>query len=370
MPEVDTTTRLISDETVILDNATGKPVCDGPQCRYTPPPPKPQERYSFIRSIGFGGMKSVLLVHDADTDREVAMAMMPDFRERPEADLQRFVREAKLTAHLEHPYIVPVHDIGTDRSGSPYFTMKYLKGLPLSTLISRLHQGDPQTLAEYPPSRMLRLFTRICQAVEYAHAQGYCHLDLKPANVNVGEYGDTYILDWGLARAVDSRGVAVSEVCAIRAAGTPGYMAPEQITSELGHPVGVKSDIYALGALLYTILALKSPAADFDKDEVLQRTVNGSFPMPSEIAPEGRPVPASLEAVVKRAMAPDPADRYDSVRALWTEIIAFTSGFATVAEHASPFKRLLLFTWRNALWIAVGLLGAALVLTLTLLWMA
>ena len=366
MPEVDTTTRL-SDETVILESTSGQPDCDGENCRYNPPPAKPQERYHFIRSIGFGGMKSVLLVYDSDTDREVAMAMMPDFRERPEADLQRFVREAKLTAHLEHPYIVPVHDIGTDRSGSPYFTMKYLKGMPLSTLLHRLYQGDKQTMSEYPLSRLLRLFTRICQAVEYAHAQGYCHLDLKPANVNVGEYGDTYILDWGLARAVDSKGVAVSEACAIRTGGTPGYMAPEQITSA---PVGVKSDIYALGALLYTILSLKSPAADLSKDEVLQNTINGTFAMPSEIAPADRMVPASLEAVVKRAMAPDPADRYDSVRALWTEIIAFSSGFATIAEHASPMKRLLLFTWRNALWIAVGLLGAALALTLILLWMA
>ena len=369
MPEADVTTTLC-EKTVILDSKSGQNTCNGSQCRYTPPPSKPQERYRFIRSIGFGGMKSVLLVHDSDTDREVAMAMMPDFRERPEADLQRFVREAKLTAHLEHPYIVPVHDIGTDYSGSPYFTMKYLRGMPLSTLINRLFQGDQQTLAEYPPSRMLRLFTRICQAVEYAHAQGYCHLDLKPANINVGEYGDTYVLDWGLARAVDSNGVAVSEACAIKAAGTPGYMAPEQITPELGYPVGVKSDIYALGALLYTILALKSPAADADKDQVLQNTINGTFPSPSEVAPANRLVPASLEAVVKRAMAPNPDDRYNNARELWTEIIAFNSGFATVAEKASPLKRLLLFTWRNVMWIAISLLGAALILTLALLWMA
>ena len=101
-------------------------------------PIKPQERYKFLRSIGFGGMKSVLLVFDSDTGREVAMAIMPDFRERPRADLERFVREAKLTAQLEHPNIVPVHDLGVDSSGSPFFTMKFLHGQSLASVLRRL----------------------------------------------------------------------------------------------------------------------------------------------------------------------------------------------------------------------------------------
>lgn len=314
-------------------------------------------------------MKSVLLVHDADTNREVAMAMMPDFRDRPQSDLQRFVREAKLTASLEHPYIVPVHDIGTDKSGSPYFTMKYLRGLPLSTLVSRLYQHDPQTVAEYPQARLLRLFVRICQAIEFAHAQGYCHLDLKPGNINVGEYGDTYILDWGLARAVDSSGNVIAEACAIKSAGTPGYMAPEQITNEAGVQ-GVKSDIYALGALLYTLLTLKSPAGNLPKEQVFQQTLNGTFPRPTEAAENAELIPESLEAVILHAMAANPDDRYNSVKELRTDILAYTSGFATSAEHASMSKRVILFIHRNALWLLVGLLGSSLIITLLLLWMS
>ena len=367
MADSTTTTRLAEKTEVLSDKQ--QIICESGRCTYTPPPAKSQDRYRFIRSIGFGGMKSVLLVHDADTNREVAMAMMPDFRERPESDLQRFVREAKLTASLEHPYIVPVHDIGTDKSGSPYFTMKYLRGMPLSTLINHLYQNDPQTCSEYPAARLLRLFVRICQAIEFAHAQGYCHLDLKPGNINVGEYGDTYILDWGLARAVDSSGNVISEPCAIATAGTPGYMAPEQITSEAG-TIGIKSDIYALGALLYTILALKSPAGNADKEQVFQQTLTGTFPRPSEVAPETADIPESLEAVVLKAMAPNPADRYYSVRELRNDILAYTSGFATKAEHASLGKKIKLFIYRNILWLMIVFLGIALSLTLLLLWMA
>ena len=362
-----TATNNLAEPTVVLSEEQQNNCASG-QCVYTPPPQKSQERYKFIRSIGFGGMKSVLLVHDADTNREVAMALMPDFRDRPASDLQRFVREAKLTASLEHPYIVPVHDIGTDKSGSPYFTMKYLRGLPLSTLVNRLHQKDPQTVAEYPPSRILRLFVRICQAIEFAHAQGYCHLDLKPGNINVGEYGDTYVLDWGLARTVDSNGHVISEPCAIATAGTPGYMAPEQITPEAGTQ-GIKSDIYALGALLYTLVTTKSPAAEQPREIVFQQTLTGTFPRPSEAAENAELIPESLVAVILKAMAPNPVDRYTSVRELRTDILAYTSGFAPAAEHASIGKRIRLFINRNALWLLVGLLGSALAIALLLLWM-
>lgn len=366
MADTETTTQL-AEATVVLSEKRSDD-CSSGKCIYTPPPQKEQGRYKFIRSIGFGGMKSVLLVHDADTNREVAMALMPDFRDRPDNDRQRFVREAKLTASLEHPYIVPVHDIGTDKYGSPYFTMKYLRGLPLSTLVSRLSQQDPQTVEEYPADRLLRLFVRVCQAVEFAHAQGYCHLDLKPGNINVGEFGDTYILDWGLARAVDSSGCVVSEPCAIAVAGTPGYMAPEQINPEAGE-LGIKSDIYALGALLYTLLTFKSPGADTPKEEILRRTLTGEIPPPGAVAPEHVTIPDSLEAIVLRAMAPAPGDRYNSVKELRTDILSFTSGFATVAENASPVKLLMLFVCRNAAWLLALFFGIALAITLTILWL-
>ena len=161
-------------------------------------PQKPQDRYKFIRSIGFGGMKGVLLVHDSDTDRDVAMAMIPDFRDRPLRDLNRFVREAKITAKLEHPNIVPVHDIGVDGSGSPYFTMKYLHGETLAAILRKKHNKEN---TDYSLDRLLQVLIRICNAVAFAHSKEICHLDLKPANIICGEYGEVQVIDWGLAAA-------------------------------------------------------------------------------------------------------------------------------------------------------------------------
>ena len=201
-------------------------------------PHKPQERYRFIRSIGFGGMKGVLLVHDTDTDREVAMAIMPDFRERPRADLERFVGEALLTARLEHPNIVPIHDIGVDSNGSPYFTMKYLRGQSLSRLISRLRDGETEMVEKYTLYRRLQIFQRICNAVDFAHSRHCCHLDIKPGNVNIGDFGEVVVLDWGLASPLDDRGRAMLSGDR-RAKVTPGYMPPEFISPETADTVGV-----------------------------------------------------------------------------------------------------------------------------------
>ena len=189
-------------------------------------PLKPQNRYKFIRSIGFGGMKGVLLVHDRDTNREMAMAIMPDFREKTSGELERFAREAYLTANLEHPNIVPIYDIGIDESGSPFFTMKYLRGFSLDTLLQRLRKGDSRENQEYSLQRLLLIFHRICNAVGFAHTRGVCHLDLKPGNVNVSDFGETFVIDWGLARKMDAIMCAERGIDAIRI--NPGNIGAEE----------------------------------------------------------------------------------------------------------------------------------------------
>lgn len=354
------------EKTVVLSETAGDAIDSG---RYEPLPVKSKSRYHFLRTIGFGGMKSVLLVHDSDTDRDVALAMMPDFRDRPEHDLIRFVREARLTASLEHPNIVPVHDVGTDLSGSPYFTMKYLRGMPLSTLLSRLKNNNEDTVEEFPLARLLRIFQRICHAIEFAHARGYCHMDLKPGNVNVGSFGDTFVLDWGLARKLDENGNVIDEMALPVSAGTPGYMAPEQINPKMNVPMGVHSDIYSLGAILYSILALQSPTGEMSNEDAIRQTLHGKLPRPSEMAPEGRSVPTSLEAVAMRAMSLNPKDRYKTVRELRREILAYTSGFATLAEHASMLKKTRLFVERNFLILVSTLLFLALLCATAIIWM-
>ncbi|MBR2345720.1 MAG: serine/threonine protein kinase [Lentisphaeria bacterium] len=299
-------------------------------------PLKPQDRYKFIRSIGFGGMKGVLLVHDRDTGRDIAMAIMPDFRDRPIRDLNRFVREARITASLEHPNIVPVYDIGIDALGSPFFTMKYLHGCTLAMILHRLRSGDPETIQDYSQNRLMQVFLRVCNAVAFAHSRNICHFDLKPGNIYCGDFGEVQVIDWGLAGPE-------SDACESgRMKGTPGYMAPELLVT--GGKAGKSSDIYALGAILYAILTLDSPCAGLPQQEILRRTAAGKIEPPSLV---GQNVSSGLEAICLKAMALRPEDRYANAVELRREIQETLSGYAAKAENASAMRNALLFVRRN-----------------------
>lgn len=274
---------------------------------------KDQERYELIRSIGVGGMKYVLLVHDRDTGREIAMALMPDFRERSPKLLEEFIREARITAYLEHPNIVAVHDIGLDCNGAPFYTMSYLRGLPLTTVLKRIRDGREFESCYYTLDRRLRIFQRICNAVNYAHSRNICHLDIKPDNVNVGEFGEVRLFDWGLACETDKEGNALMERGG-KLRGTPGFMAPEQISvNPEAPPVGKTSDIFALGALLYSMLTMGVPFSGKDNEEALLKTLSEDPSRMYKVAPIGVEIPPELEQVCRKAMAKNPADRYASV---------------------------------------------------------
>ncbi len=319
---------------------------------------KSNKRYKFIRSIGFGGMKAVLLVLDMDTGREVAMAMMPDFRERPASDLDRFVREARLTAGLEHPNIVPVHDMGLDLSGAPFFTMKYLRGQSLATLLRRVRRGEEESCVEYTVERAVQIFIRVCNAVMFAHSRKILHLDIKPDNVNLGDFGEVLLLDWGLAIKMDDgagsgRDARDGQSRGGVARGTPGFMSPEQVTGRRDR-LDERSDVYALGALLYTMLTLQSPSAGKSVDQILDDTMRGDVPPPEKAAPANRPVPTALGAICRKAMALRPEDRYQSVMDLRTDMQTFAAGYAPAAENASPLRRTALFISRNFLVTIMG----------------
>jgi len=353
-------------KTIVIDDSAVPDLDNGDEALlFKSLPVKPRgDRYKFIRTIGFGGMKAVLLVEDRDTGREVAMALMPDFRDRPHRDLERFVSEARISAMLEHPNIVPVHDIGIDASGAPYFTMKYLRGKMLEKIIKLLRAEDAETMERYTLFRRLQIFIRVCNAINFAHSKGVCHLDIKPSNINIGDYGEVVVLDWGLARKLDENGRA--KLDDRRPKGTPGYIAPEYLDPRSAEQVGVRSDIYSLGALLYVMLTLEPPLAGLSVEEILRHTAAGDVPRPSLAAP-GRDIPASLEAVCMKAMARRPEGRYASVTELRDEITAYLAGFSTRAENAGPVREVALFTARNwmvLLLILAALLIAALVLAL------
>lgn len=328
---------------------------------------KPPAKYKFRKSIASGGMKMVLEVRDMDTMRDVAMAVLPDADKRPPVDILRFVQEARLTASLEHPNIVPVHDIGIDSNGSPYFTMKLLRGRTFATLLQQLQEGDPDALREYPLDRLLRIFLNICSGVAFAHSKGVLHLDLKPENIQLGDFGEVLIMDWGLAKmigstslteqnnadqSVDIHNCSPAVTLDGMMKGTPGYMAPEQAAGQ-NTAKDQRTDIYALGAILYAILTLESPIALKSVDEMIDDTLAGAIVPPRLRVPE-RDIPGALEAVVMKAMSFYPDDRYEDVSEIRHEVTAFLGGFATKAERASTARKVLLLLKRHIL-LAVSL---------------
>jgi serine/threonine protein kinase len=346
---------------------------------------KPEGKYKFMRSIGFGGMKAVLQVGDKDTTRKVAMAIIPDFDERPKGDINRFIREARITARLEHPNIVPIHDIGTDLNGSPYFTMKYLRGHSLAVAFKNLNSGDPEALAKYTLPRLLRTFVKVANGMAFAHSKEIIHLDLKPENIHLGEFGEVLILDWGLAKFIgkeeDFEDVAnvpdefktVSEETQSMmtldgvAKGTPGYMAPEQAAGK-NKEKDERTDIYALGCILYAILTFENPLGNRrDIRNMLHDTVIGNIESPSQLKNPKRSIPPRLERICLKAMDVLPDARYQSVYELRTDIFSFMGGFATKAENASTIKKTYLFVNRNWLPVLFGTTLLALLILIAIL---
>ena len=340
--------------------------------------PKPSGKYKFMRSIGFGGMKAVIQVSDKDTTRKVAMAIIPDFDERPQSDINRFIREARITARLEHPNIVPIHDIGTDVNGSPYFTMKYLRGHSLAVVLKKLNNGDQEALAKYTLPRLLRTYVKVANAIAFAHSKQIIHLDLKPENIHLGEFGEVLVLDWGLAKfigkedefeeiieAPDKFDKINEETQSIMtldgvAKGTPGYMAPEQAAGK-NKEKDERTDIYALGCILYAILTFENPLGNrTDIKGMLYDTVVGNIESPSQLKNQFRPIPPRLEKICLKAMDVLPEDRYQSVSELRTDIFSYMGGYATQAENANTIQKTFLFINRN--WLTVLFIATILAL--------
>ncbi|EDM28633.1 serine/threonine protein kinase [Lentisphaera araneosa HTCC2155] len=313
---------------------------------------KNSERYELLEKIDTGGVKNIYKMLDKHTGRELAMAELK-VDESSALDRAKVINEARLTARLEHPNIVPIHDISCSPSDEPFFTMKLLKGENLADILAKLSQGDSQYKKSYPLFRLLDIFSKICYAVEYAHTQNVLHLDLKPENIHIGEFGEVFVVDWGLAAELKdgkeehafeqlNKMLKLSETTLC---GTPGYMAPEQISAGRTE-LRASSDIYALGAILYSMLTLKRPCLATESAEIIKETLLPAFVSPLERCPK-LPIPLALNAVVCKAMAKDKQQRYPSVHSLIKEIQAFLAGYATEAEQANLLQNLYLLYKRN-----------------------
>ncbi len=310
------------------------------------------ERYVRGGLIGRGGMGNVFSARDRRLNREVALKEVTVSAGRSGQD--RLAQEAWITGQLEHPNIVPVHDAGTDANGTPWYTMRLIRG---RTLFDVLEGADHQTRLS-----TLRHILAACEAMAYAHSRGIVHRDLKPENILVGSFGETQVADWGLARPLDgeeehwddvvpSEHVAATMVGA--AVGTPAWMSPEQLR---GEPATRRSDVWSLGAVLRQVVTGRVPWPGLDNSQVLSerlssgdRVFEGSLAGPDVLAAR-----SELEAIVRHAMAPDPAHRYADASELSADLERFLDGRRV---HAHEYSALDLLRRLTTLWRAPLLVG-------------
>ncbi len=335
------------------------------------------ERYRDAEEIAAGGMGTIYRVWDPMLKRTLAKKVLGT-RKRASSTtttvVDRFLDEAQVTAQLDHPGIVPVHELGLDDEGRVYFTMALVRGRDFKAVIDLVHAG------EWTLPRALGVLQRVCEAVAFAHSKGVIHRDLKPANIMVGPFGQTYVLDWGLARVVDedtARSAADDDSPTVRSGrhdpagndsspfltlegdviGTPAYMAPEQARGDLDH-VGTRSDVYAIGAMLYHLLAGRMPYGDTDTttwQDVLDATLTGP---PTPLSELSRDVPDELVAIQTRAMARDPGNRYESAHDLGEDLRAFLEDRVVRAHRTGAVAELSKWVQRNRLAAAAAALAA------------
>ena len=315
-------------------------------------------KYRVLEELGHGGMGAVYLADDTVLGRKVALKVVATGVSDPAA-AERMLREARIIARLEHPGIVPVHDAGALPDGRVFYAMKRVDGSRLDALAPDMALAD-----------RLRVFQRVCDAVAFAHAHGVIHRDLKPENVMVGPFGEVLVMDWGIARLVDSaaddpsarppgsRGTSAGTVM-----GTLSYMAPEQAAGAAA--VGPAADVYALGGILYFLLTGRPP---FDGEEARSRSTPGgeaATPLPPRRAARG--VPPALESLVLRAMAAPPEERYASAEDLSAEVSRFLDGERVLAHRETPVERASRFFAKYR--TAVLLVAAYLVVRAAMLWL-
>jgi eukaryotic-like serine/threonine-protein kinase len=293
------------------------------------------ERYRVTGEVGRGGIGRVLQARDQVLDRPVALK---ELFSASEATRSRFVREALITARLQHPSIVPIYDAGRLGERSPFYAMKLVAGRPLDKAIA-----SASTLAQR--LALLPSVLAIADAMAYAHSQRIIHRDLKPQNVLVGTFGETVVIDWGLAKdlAIDDRDALEAgpyraetthdQTVAGVVLGTPAYMAPEQAA---GEPVDERADVYAIGAILYHVVSGVIPHEGTTFEELVHRVIAGDV---RPLTERERDVPRDLAAIVSKAMAVDPAERYANAQGLADDLRRYLTG-QLVASHTYRTREL------------------------------
>lgn len=305
-----------------------------------------KKRYSVIREIARGGMGKVIEVEDNDLRRSVALKVLrKEMLDRKDL-VERFLEEAQITGQLEHPNIVPVHEIGVDGRGNLYFTMKLVEGEELSSIIKRLRKNDPSAQQAFPVSRLVDIFIKVCEGVAFAHSRGVIHRDLKPANIMVGRFGEVQIMDWGVAKIVgrkedtadrevrsDRQDDDAARTMAGSILGTPSYMSPEQARGEV-NTMGPESDVFSLGVILYELLCLVTPWTAQTSAQVLDQVKSFEPEPPAKRTPE-RKIPPELEQLAMKCIIKQPHKRVRSAQELIDDLRAWQEGRTLAAVEYS-----------------------------------
>lgn len=315
-------------------------------------------RYQFLRPHARGGLGEVAVARDNELNREVALKQIQAHFADDAHARQRFLLEAEVTGGLEHPGVVPVYGLGSYGDGRPYYAMRFIRGQSLKQAADEFHRqfdksgrGKGRGLAI---RKLLDRFVSVCQTMEYAHSRGVLHRDLKPENIMLGPYGETLIVDWGLAKAAGQQiveldlaeptlrpssgsGSAPTEMGSV--IGTPAYMSPEQAIGRIDQ-FGPASDVYSLGATLYYLLcgmppfgAVASPQTKPDVGRILEQVARGDFEKPREVVPS---LPKPLAAICLKAMARTPSERYASPMAMGDDLQRFLAD-EPVTAYAEPW---------------------------------
>ena len=295
-------------------------------------------KFENVAELARGGVGVIHVVKDRELMRTLVAKTLIDGNEADEYVLKKFIEEAQITAQLEHPNIIPVHEFGRYASGEVFFTMKLIEGRTLKDVLSKLRKKDIETAELFGRTRLMNIFRSVCMAIGFAHSRGVIHRDIKPSNIMVGEYGEVLVLDWGVAKVVgrdDALSHLDDSVQTKRSAsgdstmmglitGTPSYMPPEQAAGRVDK-LDQRSDIYALGALLYEILTLKPPYREKKHRDTLRAVIEKPLIPPSRRAPDQN-IPALLEEVCLRCLQKKPKNRYDSVKELVDDLMRYLSG--------------------------------------------
>ena len=361
------------------------------------------ERYQVVSEIARGGMGAVLRAVDCDIRREVAVKYLLDQTDpRKKA---RFIEEAQVTGQLEHPNIVPIHELGVDARQRLFFSMKMVRGRSLQQVLAELRDQPRAAEKDYPLGRLLTMFVNICHALAYAHARGVVHRDLKPANIMIGDFGEVYVMDWGLAKVQQGKVVADKPSAVIQSApsfdwaeagadgpssatvktsrqaaddqtvdgmilGTPLYMPPEQAKGDVAR-IDRRSDIYALGAILYEILTLQPPVEKQGGHlAILLRVSQGEIIPPEQRAPQrarAGKIPRELAAVAMKALAFKPEGRYQTAESLRADIERFLEGRSVSAKEDTKWEAIWKFAKRNK-GFSSATAAATVLLAVVLIW--